>query len=491
MKRTLHRTLLPLVTALLLAGCATPSAVAPTAPPPPLSAFKESGDRWANVAPADTQPRGTWWRTFNDPVLDDLVARAEAGNTSLQVAAAHVAQARALLRDAQAQLLPTLGAGASVTRGTPQPGLGALPGAVVNVGSAGFTAAWEPDVFGKLSGVRDAAALDARSRMALQQDARLLVDAEVAQAYFGLRSLDAERAIVRQTVEAYRDTLKLTERRFQAGDVAELDLARVRAEVASTTSQALALDRQRALHEHALAVLLGEGPSNFALADKSWDGDALPVVPPGVPSTLLTRRPDVAAAQLAMQAAEARAGVARKAWFPDIALTGNAGYASTDLGHLFDWSARAWGVGALLSLPLFDGGRRAAGVQVADAQWDEAAANYREQVLVAFRDVEDELASLRLLADQADAQATAVDAATRATALSDARYRNGLVSQLDLLDARRSELADRRVAVQVRAQRYEATVGLIRALGGAWGDAPAASAASTSMSSSSATVQKS
>jgi multidrug efflux system outer membrane protein len=472
MKRTIKRTLLPLVTALVLAGCATPPAVAPTAPPAPPSAFKEADARWINVPPADTQARGEWWRAFKDPVLDDLVARAEARNTSLQAAAARVAQARALVRDAQGRLLPSLGASAGVSRGTPQPGLGAPPGAVANLGSAGFTAAWEPDVFGKLSGARDAAALDARSRVALEQDARLLVGAEVAQAYFGLRGLDDERALVRQTVDAYRDTLKLTERRFQAGDVAELDLARVRAEVASTTSQALALDRDRALHEHALAVLLGEGPSTFKLAEQAWDGGGLPVVPPGVPSTVLTRRSDVAAAQLAMQAAEARAGVARKAWFPDIALTGNAGYASTDLGHLFDWSARAWGIGALLSLPLFDGGRRAAGVQAADARWDEAAALYREQVLVAFRDVEDQLASLRLLADQSDAQTAAVDAATRATALSDTRYRNGLVSQLELLDARRSELADRRVAVQVRAQRYEATVGLVRALGGGWGDAP-------------------
>jgi len=181
-----------------------------------------------------------------------------------------------------------------------------------------------------------------------------------------------------------------------------------------------------------------------------------------------------------MQAAEARAGVARLAWFPDVSLTANGGYASTDLGDLFKWSARAWGVGALLSLPVLDGGRREAGVQTANAQWDIAAATYREQVLVAFRDVEDQLASLRLLADQAGAQKVAVDAAARATRLSDARYRNGLVSQLELLDARRSELANRRAAVQVRAAQYQATVGLIRALGGGWGEpTPTVAAANT------------
>jgi len=241
----------------------------------------------------------------------------------------------------------------------------------------------------------------------------------------------------------------------------------VQAEVAATESQALALDRRRTQLEHALAVLLGELPTNFALAEVEWRG-ALPAIPAGIPSTVLTRRPDVSAAQSAMLAAQARVGVAQAAWFPDVALTASGGYASSDLGDLFKWSARSWGVGALLSLPLFDGGRREAGVQNANALWDAAAASYREQVLTAFQDVEDQLAALRLLADQAGAQTQAVDAAARATVLSNSRYRNGLVSQLELLDARRSELANRRQAVQLRAAQYQATVGLIRALGGGW-----------------------
>jgi len=188
-----------------------------------------------------------------------------------------------------------------------------------------------------------------------------------------------------------------------------------------------------------------------------------------VPSTVLTRRPDVAAAQSSMLAAQKRVGVAQAAWFPDLSLTASGGFASSELGDLFKWSARSWGIGALLSLPVFDGGRREAGVKGANAQWDAAAAGYREQVLVAFRDVEDQLSALRLLADQAGAQKQAVDAASRATVLSTSRYRNGYVSQLELLDARRSELANRRQALQVRAAQYQATVGLIRALGGGWG----------------------
>ena len=314
------------------------------------------------------------------------------------------------------------------------------------------------------------------------------MQSDVAQTYFGLRALDAERALVRQTVVAYRDTLHLTERRHAAGDVAELDLARVRTEVASTESQALALDRRRAELEHALAVLLGELPSALTLTERLADkagrtggndgtegndrSGALPQVPPGVPSTVLARRPDVAAAQRTMQAAQARVGIAQAAWFPDVALTASGGFASADLGDLFKWSARAWGVGALLSLPIFDGGRREAGVQSANAQWDAAAAGYRGQVLVAFRDVEDQLSSLRLLADQATAQAQAVDSASRATVFSTSRYRNGYVSQLELLDARRSELANRRQALQVRSAQYQSTIGLTRALGGGWGTTP-------------------
>ena len=464
-KKTLFSaTLTPLIAALLLAGCASTATFTPTAAPAAPAAFKELDGRWAQAAPAEAQARGRWWVVFADPVLDGLVARADLNNTSIQLASARLAQARALLRSTDADRLPQIGVGAGAQRGNNLVAGAATPATIL---SAGANASWEPDLFGRLAKASNAAALDAQSREALLQSARLLVQSDVAQTYFVLRALDDERALVRETVSAYRDTLRLTERRYAAGDVAELDLARVQAEVASTESQALALDRRRAQLEHALAVLLGELSSSFTLAEAEWRG-ALPSVPPGIPSTVLTRRPDVSAAQSAMLAAQARVGVAQAAWFPDVALTANGGFASNDLGDLFKWSARSWGIGALLSLPLFDGGRREAGVQNANALWDAAAASYREQVLVAFQDVEDQLAELRLLADQAGAQTQAVDAAARATVLSNSRYRNGLVSQLEFLDARRSELTNRRQALQVRAAQYQATVGLIRALGGGW-----------------------
>ncbi|CAN5570927.1 efflux transporter outer membrane subunit [soil metagenome] len=463
--------LLPLFAALVLAGCATvpASSVTPAGAPP--ASFKEAGERWTIAKPAESQPRGEWWRAFGDPVLDDLASRAGAANAGIQQAASRVAQARALVRTVDADRSVQIGVGAGAVR---QAGANTAGGAKPQtLTTAGASLSWEPDLFGRLAKAGDAARLDATAREALLQSTRLMVQTEVAQTYLAVRAADTERALVRQTVAAYEGSLQLTERRYKAGDVAELDVARVRTELASTEAEAIALDRRRAELEHALAVLVGEPASAFSLPVVEWT-TALPGIPAGLPSTVLTRRPDVSAAQSGILAAQARLGVAQAAWFPDISLTASGGYASPEIGDLFKWSARAWSVGALLSLPLFDGGRRQSGVDVAAAQLDEALAGYRGQVLGAFRDVEDQLSSLRLLREQSDAQSRAVDAATRATVLSDSRYRNGFVSQLELLDARRSELRNRRQALQVKAAQYYATVGLIRALGGGWDAAASA-----------------
>ncbi|VWX63042.1 Toluene efflux pump outer membrane protein TtgI [Burkholderiales bacterium 8X] len=465
--------LLPLVAALVLAGCATGAPDLPAVATP--AAFKEQAlqappsGNWTAAAPAESQARGEWWRAFGDPVLDDLVARADANNTGIQSAAARLAEARALARSTDADRSPQLGLGAGASR---QAGadrtLGTKPATLI---TAGANLSYELDLFGRLGRASEAARLDADAREGLLQSTRLLVQAETAQTYLALRAIDAERAIVRETVEAYRGTLDLTQRRQRAGDIAELDVARVETELAVNESQALTLDRRRAELEHALGVLTGDGASSFELRGGDWS-TALPIIPAGVPAVVLARRPDVSAAQKSVLAAQARVGVAQAAWFPSISLTGAGGYASPELGDLFKWSARSWGIGALLSLPILDGGRREAGLQGARAQLDGARASYREQVLNAFKDVEDQLSSLRILEAQADVQARAVASARRATVLSDSRYRNGLVSQLDLLDARRSELNNRRQALQVRSAQYQSTVGLVRALGGGWDQAP-------------------
>ncbi|MDA7417353.1 efflux transporter outer membrane subunit [Xenophilus arseniciresistens] len=476
LRRPLRAALAPLMAALVLAGCASTPSGLPSVDAP--AQFKEARaaapaaapteGQWTRATPAEAQPRGQWWRAFGDPVLDQLVERAlqvDDGNASIAQAAARVRQARALARLSDADRSFQLGAGAGASR---QQGLDRnQSNRPSTLTTAGLSASYELDLFGRLSRASEAARLDAQQREALLQSTRLLVQAEVAQTYLALRAADAERALVRDNVQAYRDTLRLTQRRQQAGDVAELDVARVQTEVSATESDALALDRRRAELEHALAVLTGQAPAALAIDDQAWTS-VLPGIPAGLPATVLQRRPDVAAAQAAVLAAQARVGAAQAAYFPDLTLTAGGGYASPEIGDLFKWSARSWGIGALLSLPILDGGRREAGVQNASGQLDEALAGYRAQVLGAFKEVEDQLSALRLLQEQAQVQATAVSSAQRATQLSDTRYRNGYISQLDLLDARRSELRNRRQALQVKAAQYQATVALVRALGGGW-----------------------
>ncbi len=458
----LQTRLAPLVIALVLAGCATSAVVDTSNVPAAPTSFKESAAA-VSANPTAPQVQGLWWKVFADPVLDGLIDKANGNNNSVQVAAGRLAQARALAGQVDANRFPQIGIGAGATRQRNS----TTNNVAQTVVSAGANLSYEVDLFGKLSGASNAASLDAASREALLRSTQLLVQADVAQTYLSLRALDTERELVRGTLQAYQNTLRLTEVRFREGDVAELDVARVRSEAASTESEALALDQRRAVLEHALAVLVGEVASNFAVAPGAWS-TALPVIPAGVPSTVLTRRPDIAAAQNTMQAAQARVGVAKTAWFPTFSLTANGGYAAPDIKDLFKLSTQAWGIGALLSLPIFDGGRREAGVQGANADLSIALASYREQVLVAFRDVEDQLVALRLLAEQSEAQSRSVDASSRATLLSGSRYRNGYVSQLELLDAQRSELRNRRQALQVKSAQYLATVGLIRALGGGW-----------------------
>ena len=474
--RSLMPSLSVLTAALVLAGCASaPPTVAEhagVAVPASFSA-QAAAAGWTQAAPAEAQPRGAWWLVFADAELSALVERAGEANADVQTAAARLAEARALLRSADAQRQPQIGASGGAVR---QAGLstasGMQPATLV---TAGLNFSYEADLFGRLSRASEAAREDANAREALLQSTRLMVQADVAQTYLQLRSLQTERQLVEQSLVAYRETLTLIEKRFRAGDAAELDVARMQTEVSATEAETLALERQQAALTHALAVLVGDVATGFTLAAQPVLA-ALPVIPAGVPATVLARRPDVSAAQASVLAAQARVGVAQAAWFPAITLTGNGGYASPELGDLFKWSARSWGIGALLSLPIFDGGQRAAQEEGARARLEAAVAAQRGQVLAAFRDVEDQLSALRLLSGQAHVLGQAVQSSERATHLSDVRYRNGLVSQLELLDARRNELRNRRQALQVRTAQYTATVALIRALGGGWdsGEPPAA-----------------
>jgi multidrug efflux system outer membrane protein len=453
-----------IVLPLLLAGCASAPPPVHELPATP-AAFREAAQDWTNT-PDAAQPQGPWWTIFRDPALDQLMAQAGRHNASIELAAANLAQARAALHGTQAARAPQLDLRASGTRqGGP---LINAAGGDGNLFGASASLAWELDVFGRLARLRDAAGHDAGAAGALLQDTRLVVQADVAQAWFGLRALDAETALLDAIQREYRTQLDLATRRAAAGYGSELDLDLLRAEAATVRADALALARRRAVLEHALAALGGQLASGFALAATAWD-TPLPAVPPGLPSTLLARRPDIAAAREAVAAAGARGEAARRAWFPNLALTAAFGYASPQLAGLADGSSQAWSLAGLLAQPLLDGGRRQATLAQADARTQAAWAGYRERILVAFRDTEDQLAALRLLAAEDAARREASAAAERAVQRGQSRAARGLASELELARVRRDALQAQRHLLHVKLARFQATVGLIRALGGGWG----------------------
>ncbi len=450
--------------AALLAGCASAPLEKAAAVPTPVAFAGHATEG----APAAQPAAGAWWLVFGDPVLTDLESRATTHNGDIRIAAARLEQARALLKSSRADLWPQAGASFAAARTTDQQ---PYPKAI-NASTLGLDLSYEVDVFGRLSKAAKAAKYDADQSGALARDTQLLIQSRVAQSYFALRSLDEERAIVADTLSAYQSSLQVTQKRYQEGDVAQLDVARLETEVASNQAEAYALDQQRANIAHALSVLVGEPASTFDVATVAWSQEpwagAVPVIPAGVPSQVLERRPDVIAAQAALDAAQKRVGVAKAAWFPTLTLTASGGYASGDLSNLFDKGSETWSLAAILSQAIFDGGRRNAGIDYAKGGLDAAFAGYQQQVLVAFSDVEDQLSDLSYLHQQQSAEDLAVDAANRALAQSQSRYRNGSSSQLEVLDAQRSQLAIRRAALRVRAAQYQSTVGLIRALGGGW-----------------------
>ncbi|THF66927.1 efflux transporter outer membrane subunit [Pseudothauera nasutitermitis] len=475
-----------LATLLTLAGCS----LAPVYERPQVAtpaAFKEADPaqgaaaaaRWKTATPAEERHRGEWWRLFGDETLNALEAEALAANQDLKAAAARLAQARALEGSARSERVPQVDAGFGPTRQRPSPASQGLdedasvsPNTLWRV-QAGIS--YEVDLFGRVASTVEAASADTQQYEALLRSVQLALQADVAQAYFLLRELDAEQALFRATVALRGEALKLVQRRFEAGDIGELDVARARTELASAQSEAHGVARRRAVAEHALAILLGKPPSEFAFAARPLDRVAVHV-PAGLPSALLERRPDIAAAERAMAAANARIGAARAAFFPRLTLTGALGYESAELGDLFQWSSRTFLLGplagAMLSLPIFDGGRRQAALDRSRAAYEEDVARYRQTVLGAFREVEDGLASLRILGNQTQAQDEAVAAAERAARLSQLQYREGAASYFEVIDADRSVLQQRRVSVQLDGERARSTVALIRALGGGWDAEP-------------------
>lgn len=438
------------------------------------------GTQWKKASALEQSDRGEWWKVFASPQLNELEAEAEKANPTLQAALARVEQARAETRIIGADLFPSIDAGANAVRSKPSNASAGAFGTPVaalkpyTVYTVQGVVSYEADLFRRVRDSEKAARLTADAQQAAYRSTLLALQADVAQTYFAIRTLDAERQLLRDTITLRSEAARIMQRRFDEGEAASPDMTRTQSELASTEAELIILNRQRAQLEHALAVLLGKIPSNFSFAESPLQNELPPSVPAGLPSGLLQRRPDIAAAQAAMAAANARIGVARTAFFPQLMLTASGGYESSALKDIFDWSSRTWALGQVaglaLTMPIFDAGRNIARVDAAQAAYQESIANYKQQVLVAFRDVEDNLSDQRLLAEQTVKHDAAAQASKQTTDLTQRRYDEGDTDYFEVVDAQRTSLMAERAAIQTKGQRLITAIELIRALGGGWGD---------------------
>ena len=436
---------------------------------------------WKEGQPLDNLPKGNWWEIFGDTNLNALEVQALQANQQLQAAIARVSQARDIARVARGELLPYISADPSYERQryspNQDPNFGAVSGSsgasqalTANTFSTPLDLSYEVDLWGRVRRNFESARADAQASLADFYNVLLTLNSDVAQNYFSLRSLDAEIAAVNDTVALRHEQVRLVRGRFEGGIGSDLEIAQAETELATTEAELASLAQQRDQLENALAILVGQNPATFklpALTDSNWNPQP-PEIPVGLPADLLQRRPDVAEAERQLASANAKIGVAKAAFFPVVTLTGSGGYLSGDVTSLFNWESRTWSFGPSVSLPIFAGGRNKANYQHAWAAYDEAVADYRQQVLVAFGDVENSLSAIRHLADQSEAQTRAVKNAQRATDLATDRYRSGIVAYIEVVDASRDALTSEQANAQLAGQRLVAAVQLIKALGGGW-----------------------
>ncbi|HYD19809.1 MAG TPA: efflux transporter outer membrane subunit [Patescibacteria group bacterium] len=431
---------------------------------------------WKVAQPSAELPRGEWWRVFGDERLNALVEEAVANNDEVKVYAARVKQARASAKVARSYLFPTIDNTSGFTRRQPNAvGRGLAPGTALGIEndySTSFGLTYELDVLGRVRGSWLASRLDAKAAAAQYQSVKLALQADVAELYFSLRAADRDIDILERGIGLRSRNARILEQKSEAGDITALDVSSSVVDLENTRNALHDAEFRRAQLEHALAVALGRVPADFSF-DKVSIVTKIPVVPAGLPSSLLERRPDVTAAQKALEASNERIGLARAAFFPTLLLTGSGGFQSDVLGQLFQWSSRSWAFGPLLTIPIFGGGRAVANLDRSKAQYEEAVHIYRGQVLEAFRDVEDALSRLRALSKQAASQYRAEHAAKQAARIATLRYEEGDIGYLESITARREALETERLGVELKRARLSATVQLIRALGGSW-DAPPA-----------------
>jgi NodT family efflux transporter outer membrane factor (OMF) lipoprotein len=469
-------TTLALAAATFLAGCSfTPVYHTPTTPEPPK--FKEL-DGWVPAAPADALERGPWWTLFGDPLLNDLASQVEVSNQNVAAAVAAYAQARALVAEQRAALWPMATLQFSGDRsGSGSGGKSTVTstGTVINSGGGNVSnnyrlqigGSWEPDVWGRLRAGVSAADFNAQASAADLAAARLSAQGELATDYVSLRSIDAQRALLATTIEGYQRVLKITQNRFDAGIAPHSDVYQAQTQLQNTQSDDLALARQRAQLEHAIAVLIGKAPADFTLVPAQW-APTVPDVPVGVPSTLLQRRPDIAAAERRVAAANEQIGIARSAYFPSINLSGSYGTSGSAVSDLFKASTAAWSFGLSAAQTIANFGALRAAVESTRAAQDEVAARYRQTVLTAFANVEDQLAATRYLVQQQELQRQSSEAADKVEQQVLNRYKAGQVDYSQVVVAQVTALNARRALVTTQASRQSAAVALIQSLGGGW-----------------------
>ncbi|KVE26620.1 RND transporter [Burkholderia singularis] len=454
-------------TAMLVAGCALgPDYQRPAATIP--AAYKEAPPGWKVAQPADRADRGPWWTIYGDPQLDALVDKLNASNQTVAQYAAAYRQARALVAQARASYFPTLGVTASGSRaGSAATTSSIARNTVSNSYNVGLDASWEPDLWGKVSRTVSAQKANEAAAAADLANARLSAQATLAQTYFQLRTADATQKLLDDTVASYQKSLQLTENQYAQGVAARSDVIQAQTQLQSAQASAIDNGIARAQYEHAIATLIGEPASTFSLPPLPLAAEP-PAMPIDVPSAILERRPDIAAAERRAAAANEQIGVAIAAFFPTLTLSASGGFQSSVWSQLFTLPARFWSVGPQLAATLFDAGLRAAQTEAARATYDQDVAAYRAAVLSAFQDVEDNLASQRILEQEIGVQRQAVDSAQHALDIALNQYKAGTVGYLNVLTAQTTAFSARQKLTTIAGQRMVSSVGLVKALGGGW-----------------------
>jgi len=441
--------------------------VAPSFKEQPPPQFKEAPG-WTQGQPIDDMHRGKWWEIFGDPALNALEEQIDVSNQNLAAAEATYRGARAAIRVARAGLYPTLSAGVSTLGSGSSGNLGegaARQQALLTVPSASAT--WVPDLFGGVRRSIEANVDTAQASAGDLENTRLLLQSELALDYFQLHGLDAEKQLLDSTVQAYQKALDLTMNRYNQGVASQVDVAQAQTQLVQTEAQSTDTEVVRQQMEHAIAILLGKPPSEFSIPVAPIKSSP-PAIPGMFPSELLERRPDIAANERRVAAANAQIGVAISAYYPTISLGASGGLESSSLLSLFTWPSRFWSLGPSVSELFYDAGRRRGITEEAQANYDVTVANYRQSVLTAFQNVEDNLAALRILEQEAIQQAQAVGYAERSLALANAQYTGGITTYLQVITAQEIALSNQVTEVGLRTRRMQASVSLIQALGGGW-----------------------